>query len=127
MNKKRILLADGNANMRQSLAEFLRDDGYAIVEVEDGLEALKRINTNEYDLVIAEIKMPKMDGIELLENIKQVKPNLPVILVSGFAIQQTVDEIKRLGGYKHLWKPYDMNIVKEVVRCAANSPLSSEQ
>lgn len=65
MNKTRILLADGNTNMRQSLAEFLRDDGCAIEEVKGGLEALKRINTNEYDLVIAEIKIPKIDKVIL--------------------------------------------------------------
>lgn len=109
MNKTRILLADGNTNMRLSLAEILRYDGCDIEEVEDGLEALKRVNTDEYELVIAEIKLPKMDGVELLERIKQVKPNLPVILVSGYGDEEFSLFLKGLGALNHFIKPINLD------------------
>lgn len=114
MNKTRILLADGNTNMRQSLAEFLRDDGYAVEEAKDGLEALKRINTNEYDLVIAEIKMQRMDGVELFERIKELKPNF--ILVSGYGDEKFSDFLKELGVLAHFKKPYNTVEMVEAVR-----------
>ncbi len=72
----------------------------------------------DYNLMIAEIKMPKMDGVELLEKIKLAKPNLPVIMVSAFANYDTVDLLKKLGAYEHIWKPYDLELVQEVVNNA---------
>ena len=118
MKKTRILHADGNTNMRQPLAEFLRNDGYVVEEAVDGLDALRMMESNQYDLIIAEIKMPKMDGVELLERIKEIKSDLPVILVSGYATHKMVEDLKSIGCFKHIWKPYDMKLVLEVVRGA---------
>ncbi|MDH4267335.1 MAG: response regulator, partial [Deltaproteobacteria bacterium] len=82
---KQILVVDDEERIRQSLTGVLKDEGYEVLEVRDGVQALKQVETDPPDLVLLDIWMPGMDGIETLERMKGQIPNLPIIMISGHA------------------------------------------
>ena len=81
---KRILVADDEANIRLLFESMLSDEGYQVVSVGTGREALRKLLKEEFDLAIFDVKMPDMNGLELLEKIREMKKNIPVIICSAF-------------------------------------------
>jgi heterodisulfide reductase subunit A len=84
----RILIVDDEIIMRDSLSEWLREDGYGVVAVEDGFQALEKVQEERWDVLLVDLKMPGMDGLELLERVKKFKDEIPVIIMTAYA---TVD------------------------------------
>lgn len=114
----RILVVDDERSIRNTLKDILEVESYQVEVVESGIEALKLIKESNYDLIFSDIKMPQMDGVELLQNIKQCTPEIPVVMISGHGnIETAVDCIKK-GAYDFIEKPIDLNRLLIVVRNA---------
>jgi len=104
-----ILVIDDERSIRSTLSEILGFEGYQVSEAADGFEALNMISDNRYDCIICDIKMPKVDGIEVLEKAKEIQPDTPFIVISGHGNIDTAVEAVRKGAFDYLSKPPDLN------------------
>ncbi len=114
----KILIVDDEASIRKTLREILEFEKYEVDEATDGLDCMVKLKQTEYDVVIMDIKMPKMDGLEALERVQLLVPDIPVIMISGHAnIDTAVDAVKR-GAFDFISKPPDLNRMLITVRNA---------
>ena len=105
----RVLIAEDEEITRNHLSDVLGDEGYDVVSTGNGLDALNEIKSSDFDILIADIKMPRMDGLELLSQVKEVSPETEVLIVTGFgSINSAVDAIKK-GAFDYLPKPFDLD------------------
>lgn len=104
-----ILIIDDEKAIRKTLTEILSFEGYKIDEAVDGEEGLKIFSEKTYDLVLCDIKMPKLDGIEFLEKAKLINPDVPVIMISGHGNIDTAVEAVKKGAFDYISKPPDLN------------------
>src|SRR4051794_1233108 len=111
----RILIADDQEMMRDSLAGILAREGHEVVATGDGATAVGRLQGARFDLLITDLKMPKMTGIELLGEAKRLRPEMPVVLMTAFASVQTAVEAMKLGAYDYIQKPFDGDEIKHLV------------
>lgn len=118
----KLLIVEDEEAIRRVLVKILKEDdsNYQVDEAQDGLEAIEKIKSNDYDLVLCDIKMPKMDGIEVLENTSNIKPELPVVMISGHGDLETAVETMRKGAFDYISKPPDLNRLLQTVRIALN-------
>jgi DNA-binding NtrC family response regulator len=115
-----ILVIEDEAAIRRVLTKILSEesDTYQVDEAEDGLIGIEKIKNEDFDLVLCDIKMPKMDGIEVLEAIKKIKPEIPVVMISGHGDIDTAVNTMRLGAFDYISKPPDLNRLLNTVRNA---------
>jgi len=113
-----ILIIDDEKAIRKTLGEILSYEGYKLEEAGDGEEGLKKFRDKEYDVILCDIKMPKMDGIEFLEKAKEVNPDIPVIMISGHGTIETAVEAVKKGAYDYISKPPDLNRLLITIRNA---------
>ncbi|MCF8322145.1 MAG: response regulator, partial [Flavobacterium sp.] len=87
----KILIIEDEAAIRRVLTKILSEENenYTVEEAEDGIQGLEKIKNNDYDLVLCDIKMPKMDGVEALEAVKSTKPEIPMVMISGHGDMET--------------------------------------
>ena len=104
-----ILIIDDEKAIRKTLTEILGFEGYKIDEASDGEEGLNKFRVNNYDLVLCDIKMPKLDGIEFLEKAKEINSEVPIIIISGHGNIETAVEAVKKGAYDYISKPPDLN------------------
>lgn len=104
-----ILIIDDEKAIRKTLSEILSFEGYKIEEASDGEEGLKRFSEKTFDLVLCDIKMPKVDGIEFLEKAREVNPDIPIIMISGHGNIDTAVEAVKKGAFDYISKPPDLN------------------
>ena len=116
----RILIIEDEAAIRRVLTKILSEesDTYIVEDAEDGIKGLEKIKNQDYDLVLCDIKMPKMDGVELLEAVKKIKPEIPVVMISGHGDMETAINTMRLGAFGYISKPPDLNRLLNTVRNA---------
>ncbi len=116
----RILIIEDEASIRRVLTKILSEenDAYHVDDAEDGLIGLEKIKNNDYDLVLCDIKMPKMDGVEVLEAVKKIKPEIPMVMISGHGDMETAIQTMRLGAFDYISKPPDLNRLLNTVRNA---------
>lgn len=116
----KILIIEDEASIRRVLTKILSEenDTYKVEEAEDGLQGLEKIKNSDYDLVLCDIKMPKMDGEELLEAVKKIKPEIPIVMISGHGDMETAINTMRLGAFDYISKPPDLNRLLNTVRNA---------
>lgn len=116
----RILIIEDEASIRRVLNKILTEesDAYTVEDAEDGALGLEKIKANDYDLVICDIKMPKMDGIELLDAVKKIKPEIPIVMISGHGDMETAIYAMKLGAFDYISKPPDLNRLLNTVRNA---------
>lgn len=119
MEPTKILIVDDEQNMRFFLSEALGKQGYACSEAGDGQEALERMKEDRPDIVILDLKMPRMGGMETLKKIRALDPDVAVIIVTAFGTRETAYEAVREGAYDYFSKPVDINEVRAVVGRAA--------
>ncbi len=112
----RILVADDERSLRELLAIVLRREGYDVMLAENGKMALAALSRGAVDLLISDIKMPDMSGVEVLRSAKQIDPALPAIMMTAFASTETAVEAMRLGACDYLVKPFDVDELKLKVR-----------
>lgn len=104
-----ILIIDDEKSIRKTLSEILGFEGYAVDEAADGEEGLKKFSAKNYDVVLCDIKMPKLDGIEFLEKAKAHNGDVPIIMISGHGNIDTAVEAVKKGAYDYISKPPDLN------------------
>jgi two-component system nitrogen regulation response regulator NtrX len=116
----KILIIEDEAAIRRVLVKILSEenDTYQVAQAEDGLAGIERIRDEDFDLVLCDIKMPKMDGVEVLEAVKKIKPETPMIMISGHGDLDTAIETMRLGAFDYISKPPDLNRLLNTVRIA---------
>ncbi|WP_127141347.1 sigma-54-dependent transcriptional regulator [Flagellimonas marinaquae] len=116
----KILVIEDESAIRRVLVKILAEenDSYNVVEAEDGLAGMEVIKKEDFDLVLCDIKMPKMDGVEVLEAAKKIKPEIPFIMISGHGDLDTAVNTMRLGAYDYISKPPDLNRLLTTVRNA---------
>jgi nitrogen regulation protein NR(I) len=120
-DKKQILIADDEPNMRRVLTAQLTRDGYEVQSVEDGQRAKEALEDHHFDVVISDLRMPKIDGITLLKHIVGTQPKLPVIMITAHGTVDTAVEALKLGAYDFVTKPFDKNELRNVVAKAART------
>lgn len=116
----KILIIEDEAAIRRVLVKILSEesDTYEVVEAEDGLDGIEQIKKDDFDLVLCDIKMPKMDGVEVLEAVKKIKPEIPIVMISGHGDLDTAVNTMRLGAFDYISKPPDLNRLLNTVRIA---------
>ncbi len=113
-----ILVVDDEASIRRTLREILEYEDLAVEEAEDGQEALDKLRAGRYDVALLDIKMPRRDGMEVLEILAEEMPELPVVMISGHATIETAVEATKLGAFDFIEKPPDLNRLLVTVRNA---------
>lgn len=116
----KILVIEDEAAIRRVLVKILTEenDAYKVEEAENGVRGLEQIKASDYDLVLCDIKMPKMDGVEVLEAARKEKPEVPFIMISGHGDLDTAVQTMRMGAFDYISKPPDLNRLLTTVRNA---------
>jgi DNA-binding NtrC family response regulator len=116
----KILIIEDESAIRRVLVKILSEESesYQVEEAEDGLRGLEAIKGNDYDLVLCDIKMPKIDGVEVLEAARKIKPEIPFVMISGHGDLDTAVNTMRLGAFDYISKPPDLNRLLTTVRNA---------
>jgi response regulator RpfG family c-di-GMP phosphodiesterase len=111
----RVLVVDDEKVIREILSDFLTMEGYVVRTVEDGDAALRELERRSYNLVISDLKMPGMGGLELLEKIADLKANVLTVIMTGFGTVETAIEAMKKGAYDYILKPFKIEEVVHVV------------
>ncbi len=114
----KILIIDDEKPIRNTLREILQYEKFEVDEAGDGAEGIKKAEEGGYDLVLCDIKMPKMDGLEVLARLLEYNPDLPVVMISGHGTIETAVDAIRKGAYDYIAKPPDLNRLLVTVRNA---------
>ncbi|HQB42295.1 MAG TPA: response regulator, partial [Polyangiaceae bacterium] len=115
-DRPRVLVVDDEKFIRDILADFLGLEGYFVRTASDGVSALDVLHASRFDVVISDLKMPRMGGIELLEAIPRISPNTLTIIMTGFGTVETAIEAMKRGAYDYVLKPFKMDEVIHIVR-----------
>jgi DNA-binding NtrC family response regulator len=113
----RVLLVDDDETIRDTLYELLSED-YVCQTAETAEKALARLEADQYDVVLTDISMPGLSGLELLGHVRQQFPNTPVIIISGIGDQEHAQGLIKLGAFDFLLKPFSLDVVEKSVRRA---------
>ncbi|MCP4438155.1 MAG: sigma-54-dependent Fis family transcriptional regulator [Aureispira sp.] len=114
----KILIIDDEPSIRNILRDILEMEDYKVEEAKDGIDALSKIKKTKFDAAICDIKMPKMDGMEVLERINILSPDTPVIMISGHGNIETAVEAVKKGAFDYIAKPPDLNRLLITIRNA---------
>jgi len=120
----KMLVVDDDRGMKEFLQIMLEKDGHAVSCAGGGTEALNLCRKNRFDLVLTDLKMPKVNGIDLLREIKTISPETAVILITAFASGETALAAMREGAFDYLEKDFDIDELKAVVRDALSKRIS---
>ncbi|HPX99868.1 MAG TPA: response regulator [Candidatus Marinimicrobia bacterium] len=115
MNQYKILIVDDEQNVCEFLGEFLQDKGYLVIKARSGSKALRYLEKNNPDLVLLDILMPGMSGLEVLKRIRKLYPDLPVIILTGVKDKQVVDDIINVGPVDFIPKPIDLDVLEKCI------------
>ena len=113
-----ILIIDDEKAIRKTLGEILSYEGYKIDDAENGEEGLKKLKEKSYDVILCDIKMPKVDGIEFLERSREINIDVPIIMISGHGTIETAVEAVKKGAFDYVAKPPDLNRLLITIRNA---------
>jgi len=115
LSQERVLIVDDEKNIASSLKEILSDEGYDVAIAEDGINALEMIQTDPPDVVLLDIWLPGMDGIEVLKSVKMYQPEVEVLIMSGHGTIDTAVQATKLGAYDFIEKPFSIDKVTQSV------------
>jgi CheY-like chemotaxis protein len=123
MQRKSILVVDDEPGMRALFSFMLGAKGYEVRTAGSGDEALQNVKSSPYDLVFLDVRMPYMNGVEVLRALKQLRPNISVVMMTGYAVEQLLNEAIREGAKGYLRKPFTI----EELMSSINGILASGQ
>ncbi|MEI6305895.1 MAG: sigma-54 dependent transcriptional regulator, partial [Deltaproteobacteria bacterium] len=115
MSLNRILVADDEESMRWVLSKALKQRGYAVDLASDGNQALAKIQENSYDLAILDIKMPGINGLDLLDRLSEMKSDLLVVIMTAEASMKNAVEAMKRGAYDYITKPFDLDVIDAII------------
>jgi len=116
--KGNILVVDDEKSMREILEIFLKSEGYGVSVAENGEKAIDAVRKDIFDLIITDMKMPKVGGLELLKNVKQIAPDTIVVIITAFGTTDSAVEAMKLGAYDYIQKPFQLDNIRLVVKNA---------
>lgn len=116
----RILVVEDDSEMRSLLTDELSDEGYAVTQATDGADASLRVEREAFDLIITDMKMPKMGGLEFLSVVEKSRPGMPVIMITAFGDWPSYVEAYDKGAVDYISKPFKMLDLKNAVKKALN-------
>src|SRR6516162_1851559 len=126
-DRPRVLIVDDEKFIRDILADFLGMEGYIVRTAEDGAAALVELHNAHYDLIISDLKMPRMGGIELLDAIGTAAPNALTVIMTGFGTVETAIDAMKRGAYDYILKPFKVEeVIRVVQRGLEKQRLSAE-
>ncbi len=117
---KNILIADDEKNMIWAIKRALKDENYSIFSAENGEDAVKQVKTKNLQLVLLDLRMPIMDGMEALKEIKKINKDLPVIMITAHGTMESAVEAMKIGALDYISKPFDIEELKVQIRKAIN-------
>jgi two-component system response regulator PilR (NtrC family) len=126
-NKGKILIVEDEENMREVLKILLEGENYLVTPASDGQEGLSYIDKDIFDLIITDMKMPKVDGFELLRKIKEISPDTLVIMITAFGTTESAIEAMKLGAYDYINKPFKIDEIRLIVKKAIEKKRLSEE
>ncbi len=113
MGRKTILLIEDNTDFREALADALAD--YEVISASDGTEGLKEFRSRPVDLVLLDIRMEGIDGVEVLRQIRSINLSTPVVIITGYSTQEVAEKVADLGVSGYLKKPFNLSTLEEKV------------
>jgi len=116
--KKKMLIVDDEFNSRTLMAQILQDEGYSVDTAENGISALKTLENESFNVLITDIRMPTMDGIELFHKVKELYPHMPVILFTAYGTINAAVKALKDGAFYYLEKPLNFDLLKHTVKQA---------
>ncbi len=121
MDKKvQILLVDDEEKVREMLSSLLNSRGYLVKNVADGEEALKNLNSSDFDIIITDLRMPQMDGAELIKKVRDLKPNIGIIVLTGYGDIESYIDIMEMGAFEYINKTLSIDDLFEDLCLAIN-------
>ncbi|RJQ50511.1 MAG: sigma-54-dependent Fis family transcriptional regulator [Nitrospiraceae bacterium] len=116
--KGKILVVDDEKSMREILDIFLRSEGYSVTAADNGKSALEVMKDDFFDLILTDMKMPKVSGLELLKNVREISPDTVVVIITAFGTTESAVEAMKLGAFDYITKPFQMDDIRLVVKNA---------
>lgn len=116
LHKRTVLIADDEPEIIKFLRSIFVKEGYRVTSVRNGRDVLKKVKKGDIDLVILDVIMPVMSGMETLRELRKMAPRLPVIVVTGYGDLQSAKEVMLLGARDYVTKPFDVNFMKATIR-----------
>ena len=116
MSEARVLVVDDEKSMRDLLAITLQKAGYEVTLAEGGAAAIEAIRRDPFDAIITDLRMPKVDGLQVLRSAKEQSPDTAVIMVTAMASTETAVEAMKLGAYDYITKPFKLDVLKKSIR-----------
>ncbi len=117
-NLDKILVVDDEKNICRMISNILKEEGYKVDKAYDGEQAVRKVKARGYNLVLLDYKLPGIDGINVLKEIQLIEPSLKVIMISAYGSPTIKSMAKKLGVYRFLDKPFDLNRLVRVVKDA---------
>ena len=114
-NKASILIVDDEMGIRETLLDILEDMGYYTVIAVDGYEAIQKVKENAFDVIFMDVRMPGIDGVDAFRKIKKLHPEIAVVLMTAYAVDDRIREAQREGAYSVLYKPLDVEMMIALV------------
>lgn len=115
-----VLVVDDRLEDRETFKDILESKNYKVTTAKDGYEAIELVKKGKFDIIFIDVKMPGIDGVKTFEEIHKIRPDIPVIMVTGYSVEELVKEAVDKGAYACIYKPLDMDkilkIVEEVVK-----------
>ena len=115
IHKASVLIVDDNISFCRSMSLVLKVRGYSVSMVSGGLEAVEKVKEASFDMIFMDVKMPDMDGVEAYRRIKQVRPGAAVAMMTGYAVEDLVEQAVREGARDVLYKPLDIDRVTALI------------
>ncbi len=116
MSERKILITDDRAGIRSLLKEVLQESGYEVLTAAGGQEGIKIVQENTIDIVLLDMKMPGMDGLETLRLIKKAQPNVKVIIMTAYEDMEIIKEVQKRGASCYISKPFDIEELLSTIK-----------
>ncbi len=113
--KKKVLLVEDELVLRKSVRDWLEEDGYNIECVETGEEALKRIKEEEFGVIVLDLRLPDIDGLQVFEQAKELKPETQGVIITAYPSRETQEKARRLGLLDYLAKPFKVEDLEKLI------------
>ncbi len=117
-----ILIVDDEEGLREGLSRLLEDEGYAVLCAEDGEQAIEIVRQTRVDLVLTDMRMPGMSGIDLLKKVRKIREEIGVIILTGYGEIESYIEAMNFGAMEYVSKPFKVNELKFIVNKILNHP-----